>query len=478
MSSSIVVRVRYKQQKNTKTHIAKWVDYVSKKEKADSTSLDEKNIMNEYFSLFDKDSFLYEKCESFVWNKDGDVNPKKELKSIRKIDDYGFIWNLVISFPPNFALNKGLITKSDYSDLTKNIMPKLINDMGLRLDNTTWYASLHINTKNPHMHILIHEYKKTASRGYIAPSCIHNLKSNIANYLVNNNKFYVLRDKTFSNIVGEVSLKDLSKVKNQKLYSDKFRRELNNKLIDLYNVLPKVGRLQYNSKNMIPYKEQLNNIIEYILMHNSIKYDYAQYIKLLKEHQKELNTLYGLGSENKNQKYCNEQINRLYSKIGNEILSNFKKYQSMDKLAKEKQFLKKHINEFKFKSNSNYAKEETKINIAKQLYKLCMFSGLNYNETRKVFENWLENSKYNFNVDYLISLGATLDYDMSTTEYFNSLKKLGYNYERYNKIKSKEFYKELNYKKFINSAFNHLIYELKQEEKQIINELEYELEKV
>ena len=57
----------------------------------------------------------------------------------------------------------------------------------------------------------------------------------------------------------------------------------------------------------------------------------------------------------------------------------------------------------------------------------------------------------------------------------NILKKLNYDYDRYSKYKNKMFYQELNYKKFINQAMNYLEYELEQEEKQIINELEYDL---
>ena len=159
-SSNIIIRTRYKNSYGTSKHISKWLDYVSKKEKADSTSLDEQNIMNEYFSLADKDSFLFEKCESFVWGMDGDVNPKKDIKNKININEDGFVWNLVISFPFDFSVKNGLITKSDFFDLTKNIMPSLITDMGLKIDNTIWYSALHRNTKNPHMHILIYEKKK------------------------------------------------------------------------------------------------------------------------------------------------------------------------------------------------------------------------------------------------------------------------------------------------------------------------------
>jgi len=69
--SNIIVRTRFKHSLTASENISKWVDYVSKKEKADATSLDEKNLFNEYFALADKDSFLFEQCESFVWNSDG-----------------------------------------------------------------------------------------------------------------------------------------------------------------------------------------------------------------------------------------------------------------------------------------------------------------------------------------------------------------------------------------------------------------------
>lgn len=471
--SNIIIRTRYKHSLTASKHISKWIDYVSKKEKADATSLDDKNIMNEYFALADKDSFLYEKCESFVWGQDGDINPKQDLP---KVDDTGFVWNLVISFPPDFAIKNGLITKADYYDLTKHIMPSLIVDMGLKLDNTIWYASLHRNTDNPHLHISLIEKNKTATKGFIPQFAIQNMKSNIGNYLIDNTKFYELRDKEFSNITGGISLKELTKVKGQKLYSDKFRKTLNQQLLSFYDNLPKTGRLQYNSKNMKPYKDELDNIIHFILSHDSVKYNYANYLRLLEEHQKELTSLYGMTKDNKSRKYYNDQLNRLYTKIGNEILSNYKKYQAMDLMAREKSFLSKHIKELKFKSRSDYAKDETKIKIAKDLYKLCMVAGLNYNETKKVFERWLKNSKYNFDTDALIGSCATLDYEMSSTEYYNALKKLGYDYERYNKFRNKYFYKELNYKRFINQAINHLMYELEAEEKQIIAEMQYELE--
>ena len=247
-------------------------------------------------------------------------------------------------------------------------------------------------------------------------------------------------------------------------------------MLSLYDKLPSKGRLQYNSKNMTIYRKDLDNIIEFILLHDSVKYDYNKYLKLLDEHQKELNALYGMTKDNKNRKYYEDQKNRLYSKIGNEILANYKRYQSLGFMEKEKSFLNKNINELNFKSRSDYAKDETKISIAKDLYKICVLADLNDTQIRKVFKKWLKNSKYNFDVDSLIASVRTLDVDMSTTELYNALKKLGYDSKRYNKLKTNNFYKELNYKKFINKAINHLYSEIDREEKEIVEQIEYDLE--
>ena len=260
------------------------------------------------------------------------------------------------------------------------------------------------------------------------------------------------------------------------MFSDKYRKDLNKLLLKLYDELPAKGRLQYNSKNMNMYRKDLDNIIDYILSHDSVKYDYANYLKLLNKHQKELNVLYGNSKSNQEKKYYNDQKNRLYSKIGNEILANYKKYQAMDFMQREKSFLNKNITNLNFRSRSDYAKDETKKDIAKQLYKICILADLSESQMKKVFKNWLHNSYYNFDVDSLIASVSTLDTDMSVQELYSALKRLGYNSTRYNKLKTANFYKELNYKRFINKAINHLYNEIDREEKEIIEQMEYELE--
>lgn len=474
--SDLVFNLQYKTPKNKKIGITKWIDYASQKQKADSSSIDNYNVLKDYDLYADSDAFLTESDETFLWNSQGDLLRKDAIKSLENMNDKGIFWRGFLSFPPDFAINNGLITKGDYFSLMNNVMPSLILDMGLDVNNVEWMCALHRDVFHPHIHICLYEKVPTKTSPLYPKSCIYKFKSNVGNYLIDNQKFYELRDQTFTNITGTISTKELNKIRSQRLFSDKYRKDLNKMLLEFYNTLPKQGRLQYNSKNMSMYKKDLDRIIEYILMHDSVKYDYANYLRLLEQHQKELNQLYGMSDSNKNRKYYNEQLNRLYSKIGNEILSNFKKYQALDFMEREKKFLQKHIHELNFRSRKDIVKEDTKKSIAKDLYKICMLAGLNDRQTKKVFSRWIKNSKYDFDVDSLITSVSTLDSEMSISDFYNAMKKLGYDSDRYNKFKNKYFYRELQYKVFINQAVNHLMYELEQEEKQIVSEMQYELE--
>lgn len=474
--SDIVFQMQYKTPKNKKIGITKWISYAAQKQKADSSSIDEYNLLKDYALYSDKETYLNENDETFLWNSKGDILRKDAINNLKNMNNSGIFWRGFLSFPPDFAMEHGLITKIDFYSLTNNVMPSLIIDMGLDINNVDWMCVLHRDTKHPHIHFCIYEKIPSKTNPQYPKSVIYKFKSNVINYLIDNRKFYELRDKTFSNITGTISTKELNKIKSQRLFSDKYRKELNKMLLDFYNKIPKKGRLQYNSKNMIMYKNDLDKIINYILLHDSIKYDYANYLRLLEKHQKELNQLYGQSNSNKNRKYYNEQINRLYSKVGNEILKNYKIYQSLEYMEREKQFLQKHINELNFRSRKDYAKNETRLDIAKGLYKICMLSGLNDNQTKKVFSRWIKKSNYDYDVDSLIASITTLNTDMSYKEFYDTLKKLGYNSNRYNQFKNKYFYRELNYKKFINQAVNHLMYELEQEEKQIVDDLQYDLE--
>ena len=197
-SSNIVFKIEYKKVSNKKKGIKSWMNYVSKKDKADSSSIDEYNLLKDYALFTDKETYLDESYDTYLWSSKGDVLKNDELNKLQD-NNKGLFWRGFLSFPSEFAIEHGLITKADYYSLSNQVIPSLIQDMGLNLNNVSWYCALHRDTsKHPHIHFCIFENKVTKTNPTISKICFKNFKSNVANYLVDYKKFYELRDKSFS----------------------------------------------------------------------------------------------------------------------------------------------------------------------------------------------------------------------------------------------------------------------------------------
>ena len=448
MSSNIITRVRYKKDINFQKLVGGWCKYVSK-DGADGKSLDElDNINNLYekeFGIFDSTK---EQQEFFIWDKNGNINKKEILKDIPS-DKAGKMWTLVISFPPKFADDSGLKTKQDYYLMTKAIMPKFLLDNDLDLTNTKWYASLHNDTDNPHLHITIFEKEQRRKKDTLEKTAMKYLKSNIASYLIDNTSFYKEQDYLFLGLDYKIRKNNFTKVENDFFFSNKFRKSLNKDLLKLYKKLPKKGRLQYNSKNLNKYRNDLDKIIEKILYHDKIKYDFERYYHHLEEIEREQKKIYGNSKENK---YIENKMNRLYSKIGNDILHNFKVYNSTGFIKHQKEFLKVNILNMDFKSRS-LKKRSTILKHATELYTLGRMADLSNNEIKVLFKKWIQKSNIIlFDENSLFESVKNSNVNMSSTDFYKALSHLGYSKERYDNYKNKSFYKNVRFKQFIKSA--------------------------
>ena len=129
--SAIVFNMEYKTPKNKRVGISKWISYASQKQKADSSSIDEYNLLKDYALYSNKETYLTEDDETFLWTSNGDILKKDAIDKLKGMDDKGLFWRGFLSFPTDFALEHGLVTKIDFYSLTNNIMPSLIVDMGL-----------------------------------------------------------------------------------------------------------------------------------------------------------------------------------------------------------------------------------------------------------------------------------------------------------------------------------------------------------
>lgn len=466
--SNIIVRLRYQNCKIVKDGVLSWGKYASKKEGADGHSINDDTSYYDYISKqFKVDTDHYDNDVSYLWNKNGDMKLESFIDGV--YNEKGYIWDMVISFKQDFCFENGLTSKKSFYELTKTIIPKFLNDAGLSTTNTKWLSALHLNTKNPHMHICIYEDKQTKDKGLIDKNAIKKMKSNISSFLVDYKDFYKTRDTFFLGLTAKIRDKNFTNVVKENFFMEAERRILNNKLLSLYNKLPDQGRFQYNAKSMKYLKNDIDRLIEFILKHSSIKYDYEEYYNLLINHQKELKNMYG---ESKQNNYVENQLQRLYSKIGNDILSEFKIYRSEPFIQNQRTFLLDKIFDIKFKSYSK--KEKSIIDSGRGLYRLGLLVGLDDYNMIDLFSKWILKSGYSNSPSYYIDIYKGMKhFELTKEEFYSTIKKLGYDNERYFKYKNKCFYQDIKYRKLYNQARKYLSYAIEEERKEQIEKEEY-----
>ena len=85
---------------------------------------------------------------------EGGLLTKKELKELRSMlrSTDSNIWHAVISFTEDFGA-KYMTSYQDALELLKAELPKFFKQIGIAEDNVVWYAGLHENTDNQHIHL-------------------------------------------------------------------------------------------------------------------------------------------------------------------------------------------------------------------------------------------------------------------------------------------------------------------------------------
>ena len=98
-----------------------------------------------------------EEKSSGIFNANGVLfkEDKKALReSLRKTES--IIWDVVISFEEQYG-NKNMYNAEQAQELLRKILPKFFREIGFKPENITWYAGLHTNTDNQHIHLSFFE---------------------------------------------------------------------------------------------------------------------------------------------------------------------------------------------------------------------------------------------------------------------------------------------------------------------------------
>lgn len=265
MSTPLVVfRIRY----HTKGSLG-WEKYSSSK-KDDFINYIEKGISDDK----KQDDFLSyvgnpEKSFGvFSQNRLLNAKDKKELREKLR-STKSIIWDAVISLES--AYGKEYLYSNDRAmEMVNKVFPRFLKEAGFDPKRVNWYAGLHENTDNRHVHISwfetepSHYSRKKRSyvyhQGRISPACLNAIKADVE-------RFFETDQDMLKNHRKQL-LEDFKSNPLSKSYSQ-YQDGLKSILKGLVEDFPKDGSLDYSSGNMAPYRERLDEAVELIL-HNPI----------------------------------------------------------------------------------------------------------------------------------------------------------------------------------------------------------------
>ena len=240
---------------------------------------------------------------------------------------HSVIWRGIVSFEGEFGDFHMRCFEDAYS-LMKTQFPKFIKAAGLDYGNVVWFAAMHRNTLNRHIHLTFFERRGTHerkgkkvlcySKGKLPPEAFAEFKFNMESYLSGEWRDVVAaRDK--------ISFKG---DEGRKMYDKFCSNQLQKKIHKLSLLLPKEGRLSYNSANMgalIPLvREIADDIIRSTKETQKAYYDFGDALWKRDEAAKRISPIYGLSPES----YALKEtvMEDFYARLGNQIIKYALRY--------------------------------------------------------------------------------------------------------------------------------------------------------
>lgn len=277
-----------------------------------------------------------------IFNADG-LMEKSEIKELRNElkQTKSVIWHGVISFTEEFG-NTYCDTTEKAIAMMKVEMPKFFRNAGFTPENIKWFAGLHENTDNKHIHFSFFEKSPQRikigrttpifSDGNIPLRAINDVKSSIEIRLLK------LVDDVYSN-------RNLltHQIKEKTLLGDYMKH-----IKLLVGVVPIKGRISYDSENIRVYQPQINKIIRAIIKSDKGVYEkYQEFDRILTKRDNELMRVYSQLKLDFTDKLLRDKcIKDLYRRLGNIVLKNVKQIRK-DQLKTEREtnnrLVRKHI---------------------------------------------------------------------------------------------------------------------------------------
>jgi hypothetical protein len=305
-----------------------WANYTSRKESIKGSMEDEENEIGSFAGYTAREGATENSAKQYYTQTDSKKLYTKEDRKLwaeqskRYFSKEGNLaWTLVVSLQDTSMLEKYCLKdQEDFANITYEAMNKIFKRMHLDPQNMLWWEDYHTNKKNPHMHITFMEKEQTRFRGKLKPKELDMIKTVFTTQLMARKQIF----DQYGFTAGDV-LKDAHQVKADIVeQADKLPYGTLEHVLNLYSQLPLKGRLQYGSSNMIPFRAELDVIVDEILQTGEIRGKYAEFTSRLNMLTKNINTLNNAEISHLRQ----TEDNKLRVQLANTVLDNFKNMDS------------------------------------------------------------------------------------------------------------------------------------------------------
>lgn len=249
-------------------------------------------------------------------------NLRENLRTTKSV-----IWDCLITFTSDFG-KKWCDCYEQAYNLMKNEFPKFLKSCGLNPNNIEWFAGLHENTDNRHIHISFFEKEpqrirpnkkgKQFSISKLSKTAILNFKPQIK---------LAVTDFKAREILARKQLQEHTKEQLR----ESSGRIINNKLLALANKFPPTGSLAYSSSNMQFLKPAIDSITNYLIKKsNPAKEAKEDFINLAKYKDEMFESYCKRNHCKKPYTFEKKYMQDIYRRLGNIIIDYAKQVKKTD----------------------------------------------------------------------------------------------------------------------------------------------------
>ena len=290
------------------TNTYNFVEYIAKGSQEKIDFIDYSGNLEKSQGLFD---------EKGLMQKNDIENLKSQLRKTNSP-----IWYGLISFEEIFGKTYCASYEDAYELMIKEF-PKFLKNAGFKKENIIWFAGLHENTDNRHIHFSF--FEKEAARQRRGKSGLHHSLGPIDMFAVEKAKLDIELKLTDWHLKIKSVRNDLITESNTYLKNQQnLHASIYKSLKQLILVFPKEGRKSYDSENVKPLHNDIKKIVDIVIRKDPKTLTiFNNFLHLLKEKDKTIEEVCKRNKVDPSEHLLFEKYyNDIYKRLGNKVIES------------------------------------------------------------------------------------------------------------------------------------------------------------